>query len=214
MRRNTSLPRRFNAGYDKIGVVKYSTTTSSVSAWTSNLSGLQTTIGNFAAPTRAVQTSPEGSQPARLVLDGVGKRANAVRVLVLLEDGIANYVCGSDLHLQYGRLSTAYRAFGEQRFNCDSTEPRVPASHPSRPMASTMISPIGLGDGVDANFLRRIADGGDYGVLPCQDNDRAVATDLAPTPSSARRSVRGHRRADPHTRACRASATSPSPGSG
>jgi|GEM_PF-1286268 len=168
----------FNPSYDKIGAAKYSDNTASITGLSSNLSGVKSSIHNLVPPTGTTNIAG-GLAAGRIILDGAGKRANAVRVLVLLTDGIANYVCGSD------------STYGQSDYNnlpCSSvnSEPQASAqSHAYNEAARAtsediIIFTIGLGNGVDANFLKRVADGGGTSG-PCQDNQQGCRYYFAPT---------------------------------
>jgi hypothetical protein len=171
----------FNAGYDKIGVAKYSTNSASVSSLSSNLSGIKSSIHSFAPPSGSTNIAG-GLAGGRIVLDGAGKRANAVRVLVLLTDGIANMVCGNDANDNYA--TTDYNSLP-----CGSTSSATTAKAQGHAYseairaknADIIIFTIGLGNDVDAAFLKQIADGGVAGVGPCQQNDDGCRFYFAPT---------------------------------
>jgi len=170
----------FNASYDKIGVSRYSTNTTSVSALSSNLSAVKSSIHNFAAPAGSTNIAG-GLASGRLILDGTGKRANAVRVMVLLTDGIANQVCGS----------TTYNTGSYNAIPCGSTNSGTTTQAQNHAYSEAtrakngdiLIFTIGLGDGVDANFLKRIADGGVNGTGPCQQNQPGCRYYFAPSPA-------------------------------
>lgn len=170
----------FDPAYDKIGVAKYSTNTTNAQSLTSSLSGVKTTIHNFVPPAGSTNIAG-GLAAGRLILDGAGKRANAVRVLVLLTDGIANYVCGSDSAYSTGDYnsvpcSSTYSSSGSAESHAYSEAVRATN-------AQIMIFTIGLGNGVNAAFLERIADGGTAGVGPCQENEDGCRYYFAPTPA-------------------------------
>jgi len=172
----------FNPSYDKIGVARYSTNTASVTSLNSNLASVKSSIANFAAPSGSTNIAG-GISAGRHILDGTGKRANAVRVLVLLTDGIANYVCGSNstyATTDYNSLpcsSTYSTGEGSTADNHAYTEAQRAVD------GDIIIFVIGLGNGVDEPFLERIADGGVSGVGPCQNNDAGCRYYFAPTPA-------------------------------
>ena len=170
----------FDPAYDKIGVAKYSTNTTNAQSLTSSLSGVKTTIHNFVPPSGSTNIAG-GLAAGRLILDGAGKRANAVRVLVLLTDGIANYVCGSDSAYSTGDYNSV--PCGSTYSSSGSAESHAYSEAVRATNAQIMIFTIGLGNGVNAAFLERIADGGTAGVGPCQENEDGCRYYFAPTPA-------------------------------
>jgi hypothetical protein len=99
---------------------------------------------------------------------------------VLLTDGIANQVCGSD------------DAYGQTDYNnlpCSNTNSAPTGTAESHAYSEAIraangdiiIFTIGLGDGVNGNFLKRLADGGVNGVGPCQDSEPNCRYYFAPT---------------------------------
>lgn len=172
----------FNPSYDKIGVAKFSTNSASVTALSGSLSNVKTSIHNFAPPSGSTNIAG-GMAAGRLILDGSGKRANAVRVLVLLTDGIANYVCGNN---------SSYATSDYNALPCSQTystgEGSTADSHAyseaqRAKSGDIIIFTIGLGDGVQDSFLKRLADGGTAGVGPCQQNQPGCRYYHAPTPA-------------------------------
>lgn len=171
----------FNASYDKIGVARYSTNSASSSALSSNLVGVKNAINAFAPPAGSTNIAG-GLAGGRLILDGAGKRANAVRVLVLLTDGIANTVCGAD---------DTYGTGDYNNLPCSSTNSAPTGTAESHAYseavratnADIIIFTIGLGNDVNASFLQRLADGGTAGVGPCQEGEAGCRYYFAPTPA-------------------------------
>jgi Flp pilus assembly protein TadG len=84
----------FDQDFDKIGSVRYSTTAAISQNLTSTFSQVRDSMDAVLWPAGSTNIA-HGIAVGRQVLDGPGKRANAVRVLVLLTDGIANTFCGS-----------------------------------------------------------------------------------------------------------------------
>lgn len=151
----------FNPSYDKLGLATYSTTGTINQSLTSSLSGVSSTIGGLAAPTGSTNIA-HGIAKGKQILDGTGKRANAVRVIVLLTDGIPNYYCTN---------SSAYTSGSSCSTGSSATSP-TSCSPPTRAMteawdqataaknADITVYVIGLGDGVLDCVLQQIADNG------------------------------------------------------
>ncbi len=169
----------FNTSYDKIGAARYSTNSALNSNLTFTHSSVSSSLGAIPYPDGSTNIAG-GLAAGRLILDGSGKRSNAVRVLVLLTDGIANQVCGDN------------DTYGQGDYNnlpCSDTNSAPTGTAESHAYSEAiraangdiMIFTIGLGDGVNANFLERVADGGVNGVGPCQDNEPNCRYYFAPT---------------------------------
>ncbi len=82
----------FNSSYDKIGVTTFSTTGTIRQDLTSNFSQVNTALDAVAIPDGTTNIA-HGIARGKALLDGTGKRANAVRVIVVLTDGIPNRYC-------------------------------------------------------------------------------------------------------------------------
>lgn len=158
----------FDAGYDKIGAARYSTNSALSQNLTSNFASVRSSLDAILFPAGSTNIAG-GIAGGRNILDGTGKRANAVRVLVLLTDGIANTVCGSD---------DTYGTSDYNNLPCSSTNSASTAISESHAYQEAqratngdiIIFTIGLGNGVNADFLQRVADGGTSSG-PCQDGD-------------------------------------------
>lgn len=151
----------FNSSYDKIGLATYSTTASTITGLSSSLSGVSSTIGGLAAPNGSTNIA-HGIATGKKILDGTGKRANAVRVLVLLTDGIPNYYCtNSSAYTSSSSCST-----GSSATSPTSCSPATTAmTHAwnqatAAKNADITVYVIGLGDGVLDCVLQQIADNG------------------------------------------------------
>ena len=83
----------FDPSYDKIGVVRYSETASSVRALSSDLASIRTSIHNLVPPTGATNIPHGLAKGRQIVFDGSTARTNGVKVIVLLTDGIPNRFC-------------------------------------------------------------------------------------------------------------------------
>jgi hypothetical protein len=119
----------------------------------------------------------------RLILDGVGKRANASRVLIFLTDGLANTVCGSTYNPANYNSSTScpgetYSGAGTTANNSAYSEVTRATNDAQGPIT---VFTIGFGPYADDAFLKRMADGGVAGVGPCQTNQPGCRYYKAPT---------------------------------
>jgi hypothetical protein len=141
---------------------------------------VKSSIGSLVPPSGTTNIAG-GISAGRHILDGTGKRANAVRVLVLLTDGIANYVCGTN---------TGYSPSDYNSLPCDDVyntgEGSTANNHAYQEAqratnSDIIIFTIGLGNGVQSSFLKRVADGGTSGVGPCQNNQADCRYYFAPT---------------------------------
>src|SRR5690606_34481645 len=122
---------------------------------------VKTTIHNLNEPNGSTNIA-HGIATGRKILDGPGKRANAVRVLVLLTDGIPNVYCTN---------STAYTGSSSCSTGISATSP-TSCNSPTAGMthawnqataarnADVTIYVIGLGDGVLDCVLEKIAENG------------------------------------------------------
>ena len=130
---------------------------------TSNFGAVQSSISSMGPPNGGTNI-PHGLALGRQILDGSGKRANAVRVLVLLTDGVANDYCGSSTYNPSAYNSTSCSV-------SSGVNPAVQHSYAEAQRAADediLIFTIGLGYGVDQSFLEEIAEigGGRYYFSP------------------------------------------------
>jgi hypothetical protein len=89
----------------------------------------------------------------RQILDGAGKRANAVRVLVLLTDGVPNEYCGSATYNPSSYNSTSCSAGGSTTpTSCPATSTTAIAHAQQEVIRAhaenIIVFTIGLGNGV------------------------------------------------------------------
>jgi hypothetical protein len=153
----------FNPSYDKIGVANYSTTADLVDDLNSNFVSVRAELNGMDPPGGSTNIA-HGIAVGRQVLDGPGKRANAVRVLVVLTDGVANRYCGS----------TSYNSGSYNSTSCsDSSSTTYGVSHALAEAqraadGDIIIFTIGLGYDLDQAFLEEIADigGGSFYLSP------------------------------------------------
>lgn len=142
----------FNPQYDKIGVASFSSRGRIVSSLTSNFTAVRNALNSMDPPNGATNIA-HALAVGRQILDGNGKRANAVRVLVLLTDGIANRYCGP----------SAYNPNAYNSTSCSlGRGSRAAADHAIREAQRAAaegiyIYVIGLGYDADEDFLEEIA---------------------------------------------------------
>ena len=147
----------FSTDYDKIGLASYSSQASHNEALTSSFSTVRNEMDGL-SPNGGTNIA-HGLALGRQILDGAGKRANAVRVIVLLTDGVANTYCGSS---SYGSGS-AYNGTSCSGPNSSVSTAVTHARNEADRAANgdIIIFTIGLGYAVDGAFLEDIADRGD-----------------------------------------------------
>jgi Flp pilus assembly protein TadG len=151
----------FNAGYDKIGLVKYSTTASKLAGLTSNFATLQSTLGAIPYPNGSTNTA-HGIGLGRQVLDGSGKRANSARVIVLVTDGIPNLYCtNSSAYDTSASCTTGSSATSPTSCSPNTTAMTAAISQAAAAQAEQItVYTIGLGDGVLDCVLTQVAAAG------------------------------------------------------
>jgi len=142
----------FDEQYDKIGAVRFSTTAAISQNLTSDFSTVRGSLDAILWPAGATNIA-HGLAVGRQVLDGPGKRANAVRVLVLLTDGVANIYCGS----------ATYNPSAYDSTSCSTGSGVSQAEEHARQEAQRarngdiIIFTIGLGNDLNTTFLQDIA---------------------------------------------------------
>lgn len=169
----------FNPTYDKIGLTSFSSSGTLRRNLTSNYSQVQSDMAAINNPNGGTNTA-HGIAVGRQVLDGTGKRANAVRVEVFLTDGRANSYCGSTYNpANYSTTSCPSQGGGN-----DGNATATYAAYQETVRAANgqiIFFTIGFGPYVDDNLLKQIADGGVAGVGPCQNNQPNCHYYKAPT---------------------------------
>jgi len=153
----------FDPQYDKIGVANFSNRGSLVASLSSNFNAVRSALHSMSPPNGATNIA-HAIAVGRQILDGTGKRANAVRVLVLLTDGVANTYCGSATY-----NPNAYNTTSCSEGSGESTAVQHAFNEAQRAKnADIIIYTIGLGNDVDHNFLDQIArmTGGKYFYSP------------------------------------------------
>ncbi|WP_322796563.1 vWA domain-containing protein [Tepidiforma sp.] len=142
----------FDEQYDKIGAVRYSTTATISQNLTANFSAVRGSLDAVLWPAGSTNIA-HGLAVGRQVLDGSGKRANAVRVLVLLTDGVANTYCGSATYNPANYNSTSCTT------GSGVTQAEAHARQEAQRAANgdIIIFTIGLGNDLNTSFLQDIA---------------------------------------------------------
>lgn len=156
----------FNPTYDKFGFATFSTQGSIVRGLTTDFAQVRADMGAINNPAGGTN-SARGLAMGRQALDGSGKRANAVRVLVFVTDGRANAWCSPTSY-----SPSAYDG------SCSSTGSGTDGNATAVAHAlseaqraangQVVIYTIGLGKYVDDAFLTQIAaaGGGAYYKAP------------------------------------------------
>ncbi len=164
----------FNSSYDKIGIASYSTTAANQNGLTNSFSTINSKLDGSGAPAFLFPNGgtniAHGLAVGRHILDGPGKRPNAVRVLVILTDGVPNQYCSN---------ASAYSTPGA---SCTSASATTPSTCPASSTGIThsinqaqaakdagiIVFTIGLGGGVLDCILQDIATtgGGTYYAAP------------------------------------------------
>ncbi len=177
----------FNAAYDKVGLASYSSQSTLIRGLTSNFSTLNADMNAILYPQGGTNIA-HGIAVGRQILDGTGKRANAVRVLVVLSDGVPNQRCGSSAYSSVNYNSTSCSG---PNSDTSPNPPSCPADTPSiahmkqeatRAAAGQItIYTIGLGSGVIPCILQSVATigGGTYYAVPTTADLAAAFTAIA-----------------------------------
>jgi len=153
----------FDPQYDKIGVANFSNRGSLVASLSSNFNAVRSALHSMSPPNGATNIA-HAIAVGRQILDGTGKRANAVRVLVLLTDGVANTYCGSATYNPNAYNTTSCSEGSGQSIAVEHAFNEAQRAK----NADIIIYTIGLGNEVDHNFLDQIArmTGGKYFYSP------------------------------------------------
>lgn len=149
----------FNNTYDKIGLASFSSQGNNLQALTSTftaVTGAMTAIGNPNGGTN----SAHGLAVGRQILDGGGKRANAVRVMVFLTDGRANSYCGSAYNAANYNTTSCPSAGGGNDGNSSAVNAAMAEAARAAADNNIIIYTIGFGPYVDDDFLTDIANTG------------------------------------------------------
>lgn len=157
----------FNPSFDKMGVASYS----SSAAIHANLTGesfssLNSAIDGFGYPEGGTNIA-HGIARGQAILDGTGKRANSVRIMVVLSDGVPNTYCTngySSSSCSQGSSTTPATCPASSTTAISHAVERATAAAAS----DVIVYTIGLGDGVLDCVLQDIATagGGQYYKAP------------------------------------------------
>ncbi|MGE0572208.1 MAG: VWA domain-containing protein [Dehalococcoidia bacterium] len=157
----------FNPAYDKIGVASYSSaSTVHVGLTGESFGAVNSAINSFDYPEGGTNIA-HGIARGRAILDGTGKRPNAIRVMVVLSDGVPNVYCTNGYD-----SSSCSTGSSSTPAACPATSTTA-ISHASQQAAiakagDVIVFTIGLGDGVLDCVLQDIAaaGGGEYFKAP------------------------------------------------
>ncbi|HVA96989.1 MAG TPA: VWA domain-containing protein [Candidatus Acidoferrales bacterium] len=138
---------------NEVGLVSFANTATTDSLLTSNFSSVKTQINKLkASGTTCIQCAIDAADKALTS----GKRSNVKNVIVLLTDGIANYIEGTNKQVS--------QSVAEQA--------ALTAAKNTHKNNDTLIFVIGLGKDVNATFLKQLATstGGQYYFPPSSNN--------------------------------------------
>jgi Mg-chelatase subunit ChlD len=138
---------------NEIGLVSFSSSATTNSSLTSNFASVKSQVSALkASGSTCIQCAIDAADKAL----SAGKRANTKNVIVLLTDGIANFIEGGN-----GQVS---QSVAEQA--------ALTAAKNSHTANDTIIFAIGLGKDVNADFLKQLATstGGQYYFPPSSQN--------------------------------------------
>jgi Mg-chelatase subunit ChlD len=147
---------------NEIGLTSFSSTATTNSSLTSNFSSVKTQVNTLkASGNTCIQCAIDQASQALTA----GKRSGVKNVMVLLTDGIANYVEGSNSQVSQ---STAEQA-------------ALTAATNAHKANDTIIFVIGLGSDVNTSFLQQLATstGGQYYFPPTTDNLNDIYTQIS-----------------------------------
>jgi Mg-chelatase subunit ChlD len=147
---------------NEVGLVSFSNTATTNSPLTSNFASVKTQINSLkASGTTCIQCAIDAADKAL----SAGKRSNVKNVMVLLTDGIANYIEGSN--------SQVSQSVAEQA--------ALTAAANSHKNNDTIIFVIGLGSDVNTTFLQQLATstGGQYYFPPTTNNLNDIYTQIS-----------------------------------
>jgi Mg-chelatase subunit ChlD len=155
----------FNDDYDKIGVATYSSEGTITSGLTDAFTSLQSSMDGIIFPSGGTNIA-DGIDEGMRILNGSGKRTNAVRVLVLLTDGVPTHYCSNG----YDSGSCSESSSGTPT-TCSATSTAITHAKNRASAAADqdiIVYTIGLGAGVLGCILEDIAElgGGEYVEAP------------------------------------------------
>lgn len=165
----------FDDRYDRIGVGSFGTKAEHGRGLTPNYASVRSTLNTLPVPDGSTNIA-HGIGMGRMIVTGGGSRANGMRVVVFLTDGVANQYC-----------SGSYTTSLYKGANCNAKSSEATArDHALREATAAaneqiVIYTIGLGPEVDDALLREIANrtGGEYHKAPTvnqlDDAFRAIA---------------------------------------
>jgi hypothetical protein len=172
----------FNSTYDKFAFVHFSTKASIDQALTTNFASVRSQIGSSGPPSGGTNTA-HGLAQGKQALNGSNRRANAVRVEVLITDGRAKEYCGTSFNIANYNNSSCPGQGGGIEGNAIANGAAEQVAQIISTQEDVILFVIGLGAGADEDWLKVIADGGVVGVGPCQNNQVGCRYYDAPTTS-------------------------------
>ncbi len=145
------------SGFDKMGLVSFSSSAAIKDQLNSNLNAIRSDLANaLPKPPSGGTNSAHGIAVARQVLDGSGKRSNALRVMVFETDGRAKEWCGSASYSASAYDTTSCSVGGGIEGNATAVS-HVMAEAQRAAADGIIIYVIGLGPDVDNAFLQQLA---------------------------------------------------------
>lgn len=148
----------FNPSYDKFGVATFATGGATLRGLTGNLAQVRTDMGAVNNPDGSTN-SAYGLALGRRILDGAGKRSNAVRVLVFVTDGRANTVCSPTSYSANAYDGGCGSTWGGPDGNATAVAHAINEATRAA-NGQVIIYTVGLGANVDDSFLQQIAAAG------------------------------------------------------
>lgn len=167
----------FDPAYDKLSIARYASEGSIVSSLSSSHGSISSAMNNIIFPSGGTNIA-DGIAHGRMMLDGAGKRSNAVRVLVLLTDGVPTHYCPSGYNGNCGTPQSSGTPNSCPISNTTAVNHALEQAQIAAD-ADILIFTIGLGNGVLDCFLEEIAEigGGSYVAAPTTaDLDDAFTT--------------------------------------
>ena len=147
---------------NEVGLTSFSTTATTNSPLTSDFSSVKSQISTLkASGTTCIQCAIDSANQAITS----GKRSGIKNVMVLLTDGIANYIEGSN----------------QQVSEATAEQAALTAAANAHTANGTIIFVIGLGSDVNTSFLQQLATstGGQYYFPPTTDNLNAIYNQIS-----------------------------------
>ena len=156
----------FNTAYDKLSVATYASQGDIVNSLSYSHGSVAAAMNNILFPSGGTNVA-DGIAHGRMMLDGPGKRSNAVRVMVVLTDGVPTHYCPNGYN---GNCGTPQSSGTPSTCPISNTTAVNHARQQAQLAADSdiLIFTIGLGNGVLDCILEEIAEigGGMYVAAP------------------------------------------------